>query len=61
MSAERRVEAEAELGRAAALVADVVEQRAGGNRNSLRGNSDDDLLGAVEELQAALADWWTET
>jgi hypothetical protein len=53
----RRVEVEGELGRTAALVADVVEQRTGGNRNSLRGNSDEDLLGAVEELETAVADW----
>jgi hypothetical protein len=54
-------DAEAELGRAGALVADVVEQRAGGNRNSLRGNSDEDLLGAVEELEQAIADWRART
>lgn len=49
--------AEAELGRTASLVAEIVEAREAGDRNELDGNSDEDLLGAVEELEGQVRAW----
>lgn len=46
---------EAEAGQACALVGEIVEARAGGNRDSAAGNSDDDLLYALEEARDAIA------
>lgn len=48
---------EAEMGRAASLVGEVVDAREAGDRDSVRGNSDEDLLGAVEALEQAIRDW----
>lgn len=50
-------EEEMELARAAALLDEIVEARAEGHRDTLHGNSDDDLLGAVEELEGAIRSW----
>jgi len=55
---ERKISsAEAELGRTASLVAEIVEAREAGDRNELHGNSDEDLLGAVEELEVGIRAW----
>jgi hypothetical protein len=48
---------ESELGRAACLVAEIVEGREAGNRDERAGNSDEDLLGAVEELESGIRNW----
>lgn len=50
---------EDELGRTAALVGEIVDARKGGDFDTLHGNADDDLLAAVEELQQAIADWFS--
>lgn len=48
---------ESELGRTAGLVNEVVEARERGDREETHGNADDDLLGAVEELEYAIKVW----
>jgi hypothetical protein len=48
---------ERELGRTASLVGEIVEGREGGNFEGTAGNADDDLLGAVEELEGAIRAW----
>lgn len=53
----KRKEVESELGRAGHLVGEIVDAREQGNFESTSGNSDDDLLGAVEELEGAIRDW----
>lgn len=52
-------EVEDELGRTAALVGEIVDARMRGDFDTLHGNADDDLLAAVEELQRAIADWFS--
>jgi hypothetical protein len=46
---------ESEVGRACALVGEIVDGRTTGNRDTIAGNSDDDLLGALEDAQSAIA------
>jgi hypothetical protein len=43
-----------EAARTLSLVSEIVEARADGNTDSLLGNSDDDLLGALEEAEPSL-------
>ncbi len=57
-NSERKISApEAELGRTSSLVAEIVEAREAGDRDELHGNSDEDLLGAVEELEGQIRAW----
>lgn len=58
--AKRREEREAEVGRAGALVAEIVDGRANGKRDSLSGHSDEDLLAAIEEVEGEIAAWRAE-
>ena len=55
-------DSEAEIGRAALLLAEIVKLREAGDRDSLRGNDNESLLGAIEELEAAISSWrdWRE-
>jgi hypothetical protein len=55
-------DSEAEVGRAALLLAEIVKTREAGDRDSLRGNDNESLLGAIEELEAAISSWrdWRE-
>ena len=48
---------ESELGRSGALVGEIVEARRAGDVAEENGNSDDDLLAAVEALEQAIGDW----
>lgn len=45
---------ESEVGRACELVGEIVNSRTTGNRDTLAGNSDEDLLGALEDAQSAI-------
>jgi hypothetical protein len=54
-------EAESELGRSAALIGEIVDARATGNFESTLGNSDEDLLGAVEEFEDNARVWRART
>jgi hypothetical protein len=45
---------ESEAGRACTLVGEIVDGRSTGNRDTLAGNSDEDLLGALEDAQSAI-------
>jgi hypothetical protein len=57
MTTERVADEEAEVGRSADLVGEIVRLRGWGNRDPIAGTSDDDLLGAIEELESAIRDW----
>lgn len=46
---------EAEAGRACELVGEIVNGRSTGNRDTVLGNSDEDLLVALEDAQTAIA------
>lgn len=50
-------EVEDELGRAAALVGEIVDARMTGDFDTCHGNGDEDLLAAVEELKRAVKEW----
>ncbi len=45
---------EAEVGRACSLVAEIVDGRAAGSRDSALGHSNEDLLYALEEAEQAI-------
>jgi hypothetical protein len=49
--------AEQELCRAAMLIGEIGDGRATGARDSCAGNSDDDLLGAVDDLEHWIKEW----
>jgi hypothetical protein len=49
------IEIEAEAGRACELVGEIVNGRTTGNRDTIHGNSDEDLLAALEDAQTAIA------
>jgi hypothetical protein len=48
---------EQELHEAALLVAEITSARVKGDRETNRGNADEDLLAAVEALEHAVIDW----
>jgi hypothetical protein len=52
--------AEIELQRVALLVAEVIEERTGGDFDEMHGNADSDLLAAVEEFEAVAGAWRRE-
>lgn len=45
------------LSEAACMVVEIHDSRASGDRETLHGNGDDDLLGAVEALEDAIKTW----
>lgn len=51
---ERWTDDAAEAARTCELVTEILTARARGNRDPLLGNSDDDLLSAIEEAEGAL-------
>ena len=51
------IELESELGRACALVGEVVADRERGSRSSIAGTVDEDLLAAVEDAESTVAQW----
>jgi hypothetical protein len=55
-----RSPAERELHAAAALVVEIIEARAAGDVDENHGNSDDDLLAAIEALERAIPEWEEE-
>jgi hypothetical protein len=55
MTPERLREIESEAERACLLVVEVLSGRTTGNRDSVLGNSDDDLLFAIEDAEENLA------
>ena len=48
---------ERDLADACELVTDIVSNRARGHRDSLDGNGDSDLLGAIEDVESNIARW----
>lgn len=48
---------ERDLADACELVTDILNNRARGNRDSLDGNGDSDLLGAIEDVESNIAKW----
>ncbi len=50
---------ESDLGEAVALLAEILDNRAAGNTNTLHGNGDEDLDYALEAAQDAARAWRT--